>query len=160
VIIGRYGNTTGRPYTEGRLILPVLKITADVSFLVDTGADRVVVMPLDGTRIGINYQTLTSPIPSIGAGGLSINYQTPAVVVLLDVAGRLVFYSLTALVSSATPATMTLPSLLGRSVLDRCRMTYEPSAAKLELDPIDADAFIAVDLASADATFNVPNRPE
>lgn len=39
---GRFGDTTGAPYIEGRLILTRLNLTADISFLVDTGADYTV----------------------------------------------------------------------------------------------------------------------
>ena len=55
---GRYGNTSGRPYLEARVILPNLKIGGDVSFIVDTGADRTVLMPIDVKRMGIDYKKL------------------------------------------------------------------------------------------------------
>lgn len=36
---GRFGDTSGRPYLEGRLFLPRLKLQGDISFIVDTGAE-------------------------------------------------------------------------------------------------------------------------
>jgi hypothetical protein len=47
-IAGRFGDTTGRPYLEGRLVLPRLGKRGDFSFLVDTGADYTYLMPGDG----------------------------------------------------------------------------------------------------------------
>jgi hypothetical protein len=51
MIQGRFGNTSGRPYVEGRLVIPRLKVRGDISFIFDTGADQTVLMPMDGTRL-------------------------------------------------------------------------------------------------------------
>ena len=45
MIQGRFGNTTGRPYVNGRLLLPRLRLSTNLS---DTGADVSVLMPVDG----------------------------------------------------------------------------------------------------------------
>jgi hypothetical protein len=66
MLLGRFGNTSGRPYLEGRLVLTRLGLAADISFIVDTGADKTVVMPLDGTRLGVDYANLTRPFVSTG----------------------------------------------------------------------------------------------
>ena len=58
---GRFGDSTGRPYIEGRLIIPRLNIKSDMSFLVDTGADRSLLMPGDGRRLAIDYSKLGQP---------------------------------------------------------------------------------------------------
>lgn len=71
---GRFGDTSGRPYLEGRLILPRLGIRSDISWCVDTGADRSLLLPADGTRMGIDYSKLTGEIPSVGIGGVVHNY--------------------------------------------------------------------------------------
>lgn len=55
---GRFGDTTGAPYIEGRLLIPRLKIDGYVSFLVDTGSDSTVLMQTDGARLGLNYSKL------------------------------------------------------------------------------------------------------
>ena len=36
---GRFGDTSGRPYIEGHILLPRLKKRGNVSFVFDTGAD-------------------------------------------------------------------------------------------------------------------------
>jgi hypothetical protein len=36
MIEGRFGDTSGRPYIEGRLSLPRLGVVGDISFIFDT----------------------------------------------------------------------------------------------------------------------------
>ena len=55
---GRFGNTSGRPFLEGRLILPNRNLSFEISFLVDTGADDTILMPADGIRVGLDYGQL------------------------------------------------------------------------------------------------------
>lgn len=69
MILGRFGNTTGRPYVNGRLLLPRLNISTNLSFLVDTGADISTLMPADGLTTGINYQELIDLTVVGGVGG-------------------------------------------------------------------------------------------
>ena len=97
MIRGRFGDTTGRPYIEGRLIVPRLNLRSDVSFIVDTGADNSLLMPLDGSSI-------CSPAPDI----------------------------------------MNIPSLLGRDILDRWRMTYNPSKRYLAFKVLSADYTVPI----------------
>ncbi len=47
---GRFGHANKRPYIQGRLFIPRLEIWSDVSFLVDTGADKTSLLPADGSR--------------------------------------------------------------------------------------------------------------
>ncbi len=46
MLIGRFGHTSGRPYFEARVVLPHLNVAGNVSFLLDTGADKSLLMPL------------------------------------------------------------------------------------------------------------------
>jgi hypothetical protein len=48
MIEGRFGNTSGAPFLEGRIILLRFGVRGLVSFLVDTGADATIITPLDG----------------------------------------------------------------------------------------------------------------
>lgn len=78
---GRFGNTSGRPYLEGRLILPRIDAQGDVSFLVDTGADKTVMMPADARRLGIDYRSLTGSQYTVGVSGLARTSIEPGAVV-------------------------------------------------------------------------------
>src|SRR4030042_48768 len=81
---GRFGDTSGRPFIEGRLILPSLNINGDISFLVDTGADRSLLHPDDGIRLGIDYTKLTGNAESVGIGGICHYFVEPALIVFSE----------------------------------------------------------------------------
>ena len=87
MIRGRYGGTSRRPYVEGRLLIPRLNLFGDISFLVDTGADNTLLMPVDAKRIGLDHGSLDSQtmVQSIGTGGKSRFFREAAVVSFLDV---------------------------------------------------------------------------
>ena len=51
---GSFGAITGRPYIRGRLVLPRLSLSDNISFCVDTGADQTVLMPGDGQVVKEN----------------------------------------------------------------------------------------------------------
>ena len=131
MLYGRFGDTSGRPYMEGRLLLPRLRLRADVSFVVDTGADRSVLMPLDAQRIGVDFSRLSGEVESVGIGGLVRNYTEQAVLVFNEPSRRLVGYFINLEITSPGPDIEDVPSLLGRDVLDRWRMNYDPGNSRL-----------------------------
>ena len=53
MITGRFGDSTGRPYVEAIVWFPRFQVKAQVSFLVDTGADISLINPVDGIQAGI-----------------------------------------------------------------------------------------------------------
>lgn len=140
---GRFGDTSGRPYLEGRLYIPRLSLWSDISFLVDTGADSTVLMPADGARMGIDYGNLTkSTIPAVGIGGQSFNYTEDAWVVFSDTDHALYCYYLDLDILNPIPELMDAPSLLGRVVLNRWVMHYSPTDGVLTFDVVTADRTI------------------
>ena len=134
-VLGRFGDSTGRPFLEGRLIIPRLGITADISFLVDTGADISVLMPDDSVRIGLDFKDLPNSTSIGGVGGNANVFVEPAMVLLADAAAVHVFSINLGIMEEGAGRSPT-PSLLGRDVLDRCRMTYCPTTPCLELEVI------------------------
>lgn len=135
---GRFGDSTGRPYIEGRLLLPRLGIRSDISFLMDTGADKSLLMPMDAQRMGIDYTQLTGDSPTIGIGGISHNYLETAYIVFSD--PRYLYMCLVELeIASLAPDTEDIPSLLGRDVLNRWRIIYEPTRKRLNCTVLSAD---------------------
>jgi hypothetical protein len=139
MLLGRFGNTSGRPYLEGRLVLTRLGLAADISFIVDTGADKTVVMPLDGTRLGVDYANLTRPFVSTGIGGMSADYLEPAILAFSETRTAIHLYQIDVIVSSPSPDIMNIPSLLGRDILDRWQMTYHKPNASLTFEVLSAD---------------------
>ena len=126
MLLGRFGDTTGCPYIEGRLILPRLKTGGDISFLVDTGADQTLIHPLDGLRLSIDYPKLSDTSESVGVGGIAQNFVEPALVVFSEPGRMLYVYTVVVAIAPPSPDIMNLPSLLGRDILNQWRMVVEP----------------------------------
>ena len=141
---GRFGDTSGRPYIEGRLILPNLNIRGDISFLVDTGSDQCLLLPADVVRMRIDYGQLTGDEESVGTGGTSHNFVESAIVVFSEPGRFLHVYFIDLLIAPYDPDIIDLPSLLGRNILDRWRMIYNPLRKRLVFTVISADATIPI----------------
>ena len=138
MIRGRYGGTSRRPYVEGRLLIPRLSLFGDISFLVDTGADNTLLMPVDAKRIGLDHGSLDSQtmVQSIGTGGKSRFFREAAVVSFLDVeSGFSIERTIDLIVPQDNPDLRDAPSLLGRDVLHTWTMNYDPRHNVLTFDP-------------------------
>ena len=59
---GRFGDTSGRPYLEGRFYIPRLGVQGNISFLVDTGADSTTLLPADANKLNIDHSELGKSI--------------------------------------------------------------------------------------------------
>ncbi len=141
---GRFGDTSGRPYLEGRLILPKLRIDSDISWCVDTGADRSLLMPGDGVRMGIDFTKLTRETESVGVGGTTRNYLEAAWLVF-SVPGQFLYaYTVDLEISPPSGDIMDLPFLLGREILHRWRMTYNFVRKRISFDVLSADVVIPI----------------
>ena len=141
---GRFDDTSGAPYIEGRLILPRFELHADVSFLMDTGADRTVVMQADARRIGLNYSSLTGESESLGLGGICSTFTEPALVVFSEPGKTLYAYDIQLVIPAPTPDTQSLPSLLGRDILNRWSIAYNPSRDRLSIRVVSADVTVPI----------------
>ena len=67
----------GRPFVRCRIGFPRLGLSADISFLVDTGAGLTCLHPHDADGMGIPYDLLESPEPVLGVGGTSQYFREP-----------------------------------------------------------------------------------
>jgi hypothetical protein len=144
MLTGRFGDTSGRPYIEGRLIFPALKISGDISFLIDTGADRSLLHPDDGIRLGIDYANLTGNAESVGIGGICQNFVEPAWFVFSEPKRFLYIHFVDLAISPPAPERMQLPSLLGRDILDKWRMIYNPIKKRLTFQVLSADVTVPI----------------
>jgi hypothetical protein len=144
VLRGRFGDTTGRPYIEGRVYFPRFAVHGDVSFLVDTGADASLLSPTDVYQMRLDLGAIARTSEAQGVGGIVRSLVEPAVVVFSAPAEAIWAYRLDLEILPPEPGdtgavlrerdpelSLKLPSLLGRDVLDRWRMLYDPPADDL-----------------------------
>ena len=142
---GRFGDTSRRPYMSARVIVPRLNVTGNVSFIFDTGADFTMLMPADAATMSIDYNELNDPSSSFGIGGAAEAYVEPANIVFVNRDGdRLFGYNIQLYIQDPTPSAMHIPSLLGRDIIDRLRVTYDKSANKLLADVVSCDVDITL----------------
>jgi predicted aspartyl protease len=130
MITGRFGDTSGRPFVEGRLFLPRLGISGDVSFLLDTGADSSILMPGDARRLGVDFSRLSGSRDCVGIGGIASCFVEPALMVFNDPGVALYVYELDLDIMRDDPNIQDVHSLLGRDVLDQWRILYDPCHPK------------------------------
>lgn len=81
---GRFGDTSGRPFMAAHVSIASQKAFGEVSFLVDTGADTTVLMPVDADRLGLDLSRLSDVTESTGIGGVSTDFVEPAQLVFSD----------------------------------------------------------------------------
>ena len=98
-------------------------------------------MPADATTLGIDYDLLSNPFQSFGIGGAAPTYVERSRLAFADSSGGCIYgYDIPLLVHHPTADAMRVPSLLGRDVIDRWRVTYDKSVAKLAAEVISSDA--------------------
>ena len=140
MITGRFGNTTGRPYVGGRLLLPRIHASANLSFLVDTGADKSTLMPADAIRMNIDHKKLIKPTVVGGLGGDTVVFQESAIMVFYESNRKLIrYYFIKIMIPEFDPDLRRMPPIVGRDVLDKWRMNYDPSKNSLSFTVRSAD---------------------
>jgi predicted aspartyl protease len=137
-ITGRF--EAGIPYVSVKLILPRLYLVHEFYPLLDTGADSTVVMPSDAYKMGIDYSQLRGDIASIGVGGAVHSFLEPALLVFVDSERVEYTYNLNIRFMEDTAISRQLPSLLGRDVLNRWRIVYDPEVEGLAATVRSADS--------------------
>ena len=138
MLTGRFGESSGRPYIEAKIYLPGLGISGEISFLVDTGADTSLLAPSDSLRLGIDDSLLTGDSECIGVGGIGHNFVEKSVIVFADEEFVYV-YEILLDVSQQNAMSEDVPSILGRDILDKWVMTYDPLGKSLTMDVVEAD---------------------
>lgn len=143
MITGRRGGTTGRPYIEGRLALPHLpdNLWAYCSFIVDTGAEKSVLMPVDARRMGLDRSKLSHPTTTIGIGGLSSGFEEFALVILKDEERNCAFvFRIQVFIPDVDQDIIEIDgSVLGRDILDHGVLLYDGPSKLVSFDVTDCD---------------------
>ncbi len=107
-----------RPYVNLTLEFPIANNQAlEISFLVDTGADRTLLSPVDGARLrselGVDILDLPFGSSIVGVGGQT---ETRMIDATLDIGEQSISTTLS-LVEPPPGYFPTMPSLLGRDIL-------------------------------------------
>ena len=140
MIIGQLGNLD-RPYVHCDLRLPRRGIIVDdVTFLVDTGADSTYLHPRDSMDAGVPFDLLRGTSTSRGIGGVASYFPEPAILLFSDEAtGQSYGYRIDINVAKPGDVSDRIPSLLGRDVIRRWQMDYDPTNNRLAFTVRDAD---------------------
>jgi hypothetical protein len=141
---GRFQRSTGRPFIDGRIVVPRANLKGGIPFLIDTGADTSALMPADALRIGLDYSTLTGQRDAVGIGGVSRSFTERALIVFEDSGKALYIYQVEIVIPEAAPELFRLPSLLGRDIVNRWSMSYNPSRGRLGIRVVSADFTLPV----------------
>lgn len=137
MIVGQF-DSFGRPYVVCRLIIPRLRVSRRISFLLDTGADSTSLHPRDARAARIPFSQLSNRRDSRGIGGRSPYFSEPAILSFSDDTVVRI-YQVGLLIAEPNDTNETLPSLLGRNVINHCRMVYDPSEDRLQFTVRHAD---------------------
>ena len=146
MIRGEFG-PTGQPFAEGFLTLPRFGITRNITCLVDTGAHATCIHPRDGVPAAIPFDHLENPVTSYGVGGPATYFRERAVLEFVDGDARAIRrYEVDVLIAKPAADPMhginRLPSLLGRDIIDRCRMVYDRTEGVLEFTVRSTDVVL------------------
>ena len=97
----------GRPFVRCRIGFPRLGLSADMTFLVDTGAGMTCLHPHDADGMGIPHDLLEYPGPVLGVGGTSQYFREPAYLIFSNEAGEPFYgYRIDACIAAPTATNM------------------------------------------------------
>ena len=149
-MIDGYFDPAGRPYVRAYVVVPGLQPAPEViALLLDTGADNTFIQPAGARILGISTHDLNPTGSSRGIGG-AISYATvPAFIAFQEKPWpwrktRLVYFQTELAIAMPDRGNRNLPSLLGRDVIDRCRLLYDKTGGKLQLAPRQADGTMSL----------------
>lgn len=135
-MIRGYFDRSGRPIVSCTVRLPQLGFAGNVDFLVDTGASVTCLHPRDGLRLGLPFDELAGdPVNIGGTTGEYPYFPQPAELNFADsgrVHGMPVELRIAKPAEDSSHRIVRIPSLLGRDVLNRWRMDYDPRNNNLD----------------------------
>ena len=133
MIVGRFDGRE-RPRIRGVIYIPRFAIRGRVWFLLDTGSDVTTVGASDVTYLHIPRERLSVPTGISGVGGSGYFSTEKAYVAFEDEPDNTQFnvYEIDLYITRSE--TGSLPSLLGRNIINRWRIDYDPLDGKLECE--------------------------
>ena len=119
------------PYMRCRVVFPRFRLMRDIDFLMDTGADDTCLHPRDAISARIPFDRLEDEVSSRGIGGGASYYRERAFLMFQDDA-QMRIYDIQLHIAKPTEGNQTFPSLLGRDIINRWSMLYDPTNDRLE----------------------------
>ena len=139
-MIKGFFDANGRPRVQALVSLHSFVDVNWVTFLVDTGADLTILHPRDAALLEIPLSKLeySESLGGIG-GGMSYSPQVCDLLFFRDAPNLRLhdWRRFSIAVAQPTAHNLSLPSLLGRDILEKWRMNYDRPANILEFDPGD-----------------------
>jgi hypothetical protein len=130
-----------RPFVEARLDIPDLSISANLAFMVDTGADVTTLGTVDTLFLNIDRNRLPPSGRMVGVGGRIATAHINASLAFEDLRLPILLRILTPWSRRQQQAVLGLPSVLGRDVLRHFALFMEERTGRvLLLEPHEADA--------------------
>lgn len=137
---GRFGDTSGRPYIEGRLIIKKLVVYDYLSFCIDTGSDETVLLPFDSRKLSIDYSKLKVTVASNTLNGPCELFSIPAIVQFFETSSKRIYsYNIDLKIAPFNAELLPLPSIVGRDIIDRWAMNYCRESNRLNIRVLSAD---------------------
>jgi len=134
----------GCAFIRAHLVSSELSLDGVVNFLIDTGASKTVISDKDAIFLKIDYAKLKpAPQKLSGIGGSVDTYVFENTVLIFKTdAGKLEFkfpilflkHNFTSMNEEDRIKILRIPSLLGRDILNRFKLIYNPLENKLELE--------------------------
>lgn len=117
----------GYPALTATVSIPETNTYGPIDFLVDTGATTTLIHPNDAERLAIDFGKLKKEDNSFGVGGNSKVFLERAEMIFHDENGQTTqSYQLEISIAEPTEHNNNFPSLLGRDILNRMTMLYDP----------------------------------
>ena len=135
MVVG-YFSFRGRPFVRVLITIPRLGIRNEVELLVDTGADATCLNHRDAAYLRLFPDVLreSEMTYATGIGGSSRYFREEARLEFLDADDDPTReYPVSLRIADLSDTPMSIPSLLGRDILNLHRMVYSPAEGRLEL---------------------------
>ena len=127
----------GRPYVVATVALPRLNLAGQVCCLLDTGADMSLLAPSDALRIGCRADDIP-PVAAVGwDGDMNVGWEQ-AMVAFDDIVLKIYLINIGVVAAEPNPR-HSMPSVIGRDLLDRWRIVWEPRKGTLDIELNHAD---------------------
>ncbi|MBI4285118.1 MAG: hypothetical protein HY670_04350 [Chloroflexi bacterium] len=130
------------PSVQAALFLPRLNLQGLTSFMIDTGADNTTLSLSDVERINLSYRQIkrSSAVGVEGIAGEQLFYQEAALLIFRAEDAKQYVFSIMVHIprrgtSGQAEQQRRLPSILGRDVINQCRLVVSFHEGIVELVP-------------------------